>query len=140
MTQDNSDAQFYTFRNNIPVLSTIALAFLSLKFVYLRFMPRVPTSESRVHLIPFIFVFSLAFVFGLHGANLLKIMLILSVNYGIAKIGKSSRPVPILTWVWNMGVLFAIERNEGFLFSQLSPSLEPLVRVQAFGGAVLFEG
>lgn len=54
-------------------------------------------------------------------------MFILTINYGIAKVGKASRLTPVLTWVFNMGVLFANERNEGYRFSSLSPSLEFLV-------------
>ncbi|EJD06915.1 MBOAT-domain-containing protein [Fomitiporia mediterranea MF3/22] len=128
---DNSDAQFKTFRNNLPLLALIAATFLIIKYMYLKLFLRSSISEdgTRLHLIPFSLSFSIIFLLGLHGASVLKIFFILTINYGIAKSCKSSRVTPWLTWIFNMGVLFAIERNSGFQFSSLSPSLESLDRI-----------
>ncbi|KAL5526721.1 GUP1 [Sanghuangporus sanghuang] len=126
--QDNSDAQFQTFRNNFPLLSLIAAFFLIIKYMYIRLFLRsnLSTDGTRLHLIPFIIGFSIVFLLSLHGASILKILFILSVNYGIAKVFGSSKANPLLTWIFNMGVLFAIERNNGFRFASLSPSLASL--------------
>ena len=112
------------------MLSVIAGVFLTVKYMYIRLFlrSRLPADGSRLHLIPFTLGFSIIFLLGLHGASTLKILFILSVNYGIAKFFGSSKANPVLTWLFNMGVLFAIERNNGFKFASLSPSLAYLVR------------
>ncbi|TFY56821.1 hypothetical protein EVJ58_g7407 [Rhodofomes roseus] len=61
---------------------------------------------------------------GLHGASVLKVLLILTGNYAIAKVTKGSKLNPLLTWIFNGVVLFANERNEGYRFAALHPSLE----------------
>jgi hypothetical protein len=63
----------------------------------------------------------------LHGASILKILLILSFNFAIAKCCGGSRLGPILTWVFNGAVLFANERHSGYLFHSIHPSLGSLV-------------
>ncbi|KAI5122746.1 hypothetical protein M0805_009831 [Coniferiporia weirii] len=129
---DNSDAQYRSFRNNLPLLAAIACTFLLLKSIYLKLFNRTRVSEHGMllHQLPFIFVFSMLFLLGLHGANALKIFFILCLNYTIGKFFKSSKLTPILTWVFNMGVLFAIERNSGYRFSSLSSSLAFLDSMQ----------
>lgn len=127
--QDNSDAQFRYFRNNIPVLTALASIFFVLKVLYQRIFVRSDLSKGdTLHRIPFLFLFSILLMLGLHGANILKIFLILTMNFGIAKVFGSSRINPLLTWVFNMGVLIAIERNSGYRFASISPALANLVR------------
>lgn len=114
----------------MPLLLLIAGTFLGLKVIYLRLYRTsyTPVIETRLHHIPFSFISSLLFLFGLHGANFIKIIIIMSINFGIAKSLKRSKLLPFITWGFNMAVLFAIERNSGYKFANLSSSLAFLVR------------
>ena len=119
--QDNSDTQYHMVRNNIPILTVLAILSLGVKFLLQKL-----TSIKRTS---FLFAFSIVFIFGLHGTNILKILFIMSINYLIAISLGSNKLNPVLTWFFNMGVLFAIEKNNGFSFSSISPVLAGLVRV-----------
>jgi len=122
---DNSDAQYRTFRNSIGLLTLIAGVFFLFKSAYwlLRGQPSSPTS-SRLHRIPFLVLFSIIFLAGLHGSNVLKIILIFYINYLIAKGLGTSKLSPPLTWLFNLCVLFATDRYNGFPYGSLHPSLE----------------
>ncbi|KAF9268566.1 MBOAT-domain-containing protein [Marasmius fiardii PR-910] len=129
---DNSDAQYRSFRNNIPVLTTIASVLLLAKY----FWQRVSQASARglrdtLHLLPFNLTCSLLFLAGLHGTSIIKILLILMVNYTIAKVCKSSKISPVLTWTFNGLVLFMNDRYHGYRFGDILPSLEIL---DAFSG------
>ena len=119
--QDNSDTQYHMVRNNIPILTVLAILSLGVKFLLQKL-----TSIKRTS---FLFAFSIVFIFGLHGTNILKIFFIMSINYLIAISLGSNKLNPVLTWFFNMGVLFAIEKNNGFSFSSISPVLAGLVRL-----------
>ncbi|TDL25763.1 MBOAT-domain-containing protein [Rickenella mellea] len=129
---DNSDAQYRSFRNNIPALTIISASFFGLQSIYARAARHAnpPLSDNILHRIPFLVTFSLLMVTGLHGASILKIMFILSINYSIAKVLGPSKINPVITWIFNMAVLFANERNSGYKFASLSPSLAYLDSVQ----------
>ena len=108
-------------RNNIPILTVLAILSLGVKLLLHKL-----TSIKRT---TFLFAFSIVFIFGLHGTNILKILFIMSINYLIAISLGSNKLNPVLTWFFNMGVLFAIEKNNGFSFSSISPVLAGLVRL-----------
>jgi len=72
--------------------------------------------------------FSALFLAGLHGTSIIKILLILTVNYTIAKLCRGSRLGPLLTWVFNGLVLFANEWYSGYRFGEILPALHLLVR------------
>ena len=119
--QDNSDTQYHMVRNNIPILTVLAILSLGVKFLLQKLTSIKQTT--------FLFAFSIVFIFGLHGTNILKILFIMSINYLIAISLGSNKLNPVLTWFFNMGVLFAIEKNNGFSFSSISPVLAGLVRL-----------
>lgn len=105
------------------------LAFLFSKFVYTRIAVRSFASPpNNMHLIPFLVVFAVLMLLGLHGLSIFKIILILGMNYRIAKLGRGQRWAPLASWVFNGLVLFANERYDGYPFALLHPSLAPLVR------------
>ncbi|KAF8333870.1 MBOAT, membrane-bound O-acyltransferase family-domain-containing protein [Amanita rubescens] len=105
---DNSDAQYHSFRNNLPLLALAVLGHLSAKFLYTRLTP----SKSTPNLIPFTLFFSILAITGLHGTNILKIGLILLLNYAIAKrTGNLKTLGPIITWTHAMGYHFASLSN-----------------------------
>jgi protein-cysteine N-palmitoyltransferase HHAT len=80
-----------------------------------------------MHHVPFLVIFSILMLTILHGASVLKIAVILTLNYAIARTCGSSKMGPALTWIFNGLVLFANERNEGYEFRTVHPSLETLV-------------
>jgi hypothetical protein len=61
------------------------------------------------------------------GANLLKILFILSLNYGIAKLFGGSRWNPLITWIFNLIVLIFNDQFGGYGFDIIHPSLAFLV-------------
>ncbi|KAI0729251.1 MBOAT-domain-containing protein [Fomitopsis betulina] len=125
---DNSDAQYRSFRDNLPPLILLISAFLGLKNIYNVALRRARhTQESgRSYIIPYLFVFAVLMLAGLHGTSILKVFVIVSINYAIAKKTKGSKLNPLLTWIFNGIILFANERNEGYRYAVLHPSLEIL--------------
>jgi protein-cysteine N-palmitoyltransferase HHAT len=127
--QDNSDAQYRSFRSNIPYLMILIGAFFSLKAVYTRSAARGFTPSNDVYLAPFLASFAVIMITVLHGTSALKILAILYTNYALASSLGGSRVAPVATWVFNGGVLYFNERYHGYRFGWLHPSLELLVRV-----------
>ncbi|KAF9223226.1 MBOAT-domain-containing protein [Gyrodon lividus] len=125
---DNSDAQYRAFRNNIPALAFLALIYVALKSLYtqsaIRSTSAVPTEKT--YLVPFTISFAILYLIGLHGTSTIKIFVILTTNYHIGKGFGGSRAGPFVTWIFNFLVLFSNERNEGYHFSSLHPSLAAL--------------
>jgi hypothetical protein len=65
---------------------------------------------------------------GLHGTSIVKIFIILTANFAIAKLGRGRKWALFVTWIFNGGILFANEWNSGYTFAALHPSLQMLVR------------
>jgi D-alanyl-lipoteichoic acid acyltransferase DltB (MBOAT superfamily) len=130
---DNSDTQYRSFRNNILSLSFLVLIFIALKYIYTRSVLRsAPSTPSdKLYLIPFFLLFSALYLTGLHGTSVFKIMSILTANYWVAKTSRGSRMGPLLTWIFNVLILFANETYGGYRYASFHPSLEVL---DAFGG------
>lgn len=103
-------------------------AFLGFKHVYNLALRRTRDTQqsSRSYLIPYIFLFAVIMLAGLHGTSIFKVFIIVSINYAIAKTTKGSKLNPFLTWVFNGVILFANEQNEGYRYAVLHPSLEIL--------------
>ena len=80
-------------------------------------------------LIPFRLVLSLIMVFVLHGTSTFKILLILSSNYYLAKTCRGSRLGPVLTWIFNLAVLFLNDYYNGYRYGEILPSLHILVKL-----------
>ncbi|KAF9061444.1 MBOAT, membrane-bound O-acyltransferase family-domain-containing protein [Rhodocollybia butyracea] len=120
---DISDSQYRSFRNNIPVLAGVAALFLILKHAWAMLYSMTQAPRDSLHLIPFNAVFSILFLLGLHGSSAIKVIAVISANYVIAKSCKSSRMAPILTWVFNFGLLFLNDRYNGYRFGAFIPSL-----------------
>lgn len=75
-------------------------------------------------------IFSFIFLSVIHGINLVKILIILSINYYISQNtkGKTAR---IAAWVFGISILFANELFEGYPFRKLFP---PLAFLDQYGG------
>ncbi|KAG6333034.1 hypothetical protein ID866_6058 [Astraeus odoratus] len=130
---DNSDRQYRAFRDNVPALSILALVYIALQSIYTRSTIRsTPAmSNDNTYLVPFVIIFSVLYLVGLHGTSTIKIFVILTANYCIGKYMRGSRLGPLFTWIFNIAILLANERNEGYSFSSLHPSL---VALDAFHG------
>lgn len=126
---DNSDAQYRSFRSNIPSLLALATVHIISGQLYTRIsrlfsndyktgLPGRPNTISRV---PFLLGFSLLMLAGLHGTSALKILIILAANYGVSMLR-----IPALTWVFNAAVLFTSNWYEGFHFGAVHGALASL--------------
>ena len=112
--------------------------FFALKYAYMRFVFRVSAPADNLHRPPFYILFSLFMLSILHGASILKVLCILSINYLIAKATGGTRLAIPATWLFNGGMLVANEWYEGYTFATLHPGLVFLVRpVSAFFVALL---
>ncbi|KAL5048263.1 hypothetical protein BDW71DRAFT_178248 [Aspergillus fruticulosus] len=131
---DNSDAQYSGFRDNIPYLLILLVAHPSLRRVYEYFTrtssaptannttPVVAAGDARAaRRIRFDCCFALVFIAALHGISAIKILVILYLNYKIAK-SLPRQYVPAATWSFGIGTLFANEFCGGY----------PLARVISF--------
>ncbi len=107
----------------------LVIVFLALKQAYLRVLQRVSRTRQTGHLnlVPFLLIFSTIMLSALHGTSILKIAVILSLNYAIAKACGGSKLGPLLGWVFNGAVLFANEWSEGYRFASIHPSLQSWV-------------
>ncbi|KAJ3969030.1 MBOAT, membrane-bound O-acyltransferase family-domain-containing protein [Lentinula raphanica] len=118
---DNSDSQYRSFRNNIPILCGVALLFMLLKYLWSKLSN---VSADNLHLIPFNVVLSTLFLLGLHGSSVVKLIAVISINYVITKACASSKLGPALVWAFNIGILFMNDRYNGYRFGSILPSLE----------------
>lgn len=74
--------------------------------------------------ISFDVLFAVAFLAALHGFSIFKVLAILYLNYLIAmKLPKSY--VPGVTWVFNVGILFANEFSRGYSYESIVGVLLP---------------
>jgi hypothetical protein len=83
--------------------------------------------SDNLHRVPFMAIFSVLLIIGLHGASSLKVLGILAVNYLLAKRVGGERLGPLILWVVNLAILFANELNDGYRFGSLHSSLAFLV-------------
>nr|GAT44387.1 predicted protein [Mycena chlorophos] len=122
---DNSDAQYRGFRDNFIPLLLGASAFVLAKLVRRRVHGQNPQEKGRddTYLLGFNFYAALIMVVALHGTSALKILPILVVNYFIAKGFGASKSGPILSWMWNVGVLFLNDWCSGYKFGKVVGSL-----------------
>ncbi|KAL4936103.1 MBOAT, membrane-bound O-acyltransferase family-domain-containing protein, partial [Aspergillus oleicola] len=126
-----SDAQYSGFRDNIPYLLILLVAHPSLRRVYEHFSRDSSANnvasitaagdDRAARRIRFDYYFALIFITALHGISAIKILAILYLNYRIAK-GFPRKYVPVATWTFTIGTLFANEFCGGY----------PLARVVKF--------
>ena len=63
--------------------------------------------------------FAIAFIVALHGTSAIKIFAVLCANYRIAT-SVSKSYVPLATWIFNVGLLFANEYFDGYHFANFA--------------------
>ncbi|KAK7522706.1 MBOAT, membrane-bound O-acyltransferase family-domain-containing protein [Phyllosticta citriasiana] len=135
---DNSDAQYSSFRDNIPYLFIVVILHPLLRRLYdylcradnYTQVRQTPPANNGFQLtqglsaeaaadarleqrVSFDFVFALVFVTALHGFSALKVFGILYLNYKIATT-MPKQYMPTVTWIFNVGILFANELFQGY--------------------------
>ncbi|CAG8447019.1 4285_t:CDS:10 [Funneliformis caledonium] len=124
--KDNSDAQFASFRDNYGALLLALISYLFLSHLYrIYFVPKSPAKLSTQPLrrTYFFLSFALIFLYILFGNSLFKILIILSINFLITMTLQGSKLNPIITWIFNLAVLFANERYDAYKFEWINESL-----------------
>lgn len=82
--------------------------------------PTPQIAEARLNQrASFDYTFALLFLIILHGFSALKVLVILYINYSIAK-SLPRRQVPWVTWLFNICTLFANELCEGYKFRRIA--------------------
>lgn len=139
---DNSDQQYAGFRDNLPYLFIVMALHPLLRRIFDAMHGQsasqaasaakavTPDSnhssaENRLNKrIIYDVSFSIMFLLALHGFSALKVLLILYINYSLATRLKKEH-VPVATWVFNIGILFANELGEGYPFAALGNTIAP---------------
>ncbi|OAQ30302.1 MBOAT-domain-containing protein [Linnemannia elongata AG-77] len=126
---DNSDGQWAGFRNNLPKLLIVVSIYIPLSHLFTSFfVPSKTTNSLKSPQQPlvrtyFFLAFSAIYLYFMYGNSILKIMLIVSTNYAIAKLGRNARWMPVATWAFNIAVLFLNEGYKGYNFSDFHEAL-----------------
>ena len=68
--------------------------------------------------------FSFLFLLALHGFSAPKVLLILYINYTLA-MSLRKEYVPVATWIFNIGILFANELGKGYPYSDMAKIILP---------------
>ncbi|KHN94564.1 Membrane bound O-acyl transferase, MBOAT [Metarhizium album ARSEF 1941] len=137
---DVSDAQYHTFRGNLPYLAALLIFHPLLR----KFWESVCSGSNRnrspqgsVRLeqrAVFDFMFALLFLVVLHGISAFKVLAILYMNF---QMGRKFPPkyVPIGTWIFNISILFANELCDGYQLRSVASHFSPPVKVGSTGQA-----
>jgi hypothetical protein len=138
--QDNTDAQYGGFRQNIPYLFIVVVLHPILRKAYDSFwradtytqvrsssaiggltMGLTPSAAADARMnqrVSFDLLFAAVFLAALHGFSAFKILAILYANYCIGT--KLPRQyVPAATWIFNVGTLFANEFSDGYSYANI---------------------
>ncbi|KAI0107877.1 MBOAT, membrane-bound O-acyltransferase family-domain-containing protein [Nemania sp. FL0031] len=131
---DATDTQYRTFRGNIPFLAALLILHPLLRRLYNVLVYRAntgnqasrPTLEEADQRLnqraSFDFGFAIIYLVALHGVSILKILGILYLNYQVATT-LPRKSVPVATWIFNIGILFANELCKGYKFKDIASVL-----------------
>lgn len=127
--QDITDPQYRTFRMNLPYMTALLIFHPLARKLYNSIFP-VPSARenngaARLNQrASFDFAFALLFLVALHGFSALKVLLILYTNYQLG-IVLPRKYVPLATWVFNIGILFANDLCNGYQFRSIASLVSP---------------
>ncbi|KTW30410.1 uncharacterized protein T551_01693 [Pneumocystis jirovecii RU7] len=117
---DNTDIQYATFRNNIPSLVFASVIHLSLGFFFDYFVKYFKVLKDNIRRRTlYNNIFSFIFLIILHGTSIIKIYIIACFSYSISYIFLNSRLNPILTWFFNIFILFLNDIYKGYSFGSI---------------------
>ena len=132
---DNSDAQYAGFRDNIPYLFLLVILHPLLRKAYEAALPSnnilktqgsaAASADARLRQrVGYDFVFALIYLCALNGFSTIKVLIILSINFLIAKKLPRNYIVP-MTWLFNITTLFANEICKGYPYTNIALSTFP---------------
>jgi protein-cysteine N-palmitoyltransferase HHAT len=133
IAQDNTDSQYHSFRQNLPYMGLLLAFHPLLRRVWNKAFPVPPSNggkrpaaeaaNARLNQrTSFDFTFALLFLVILHGFSAAKVLLILYLNYNLAK-RLPKHVVPAATWIVNISLLFANELCQGYHFKDIATFL-----------------
>lgn len=141
--QDNSDAQYATFRDNIPYMAIVLAIHPLLRKLYDRvYQVEVAGVQANGHTTKasnpqsfdadrrsqqrtsYDLYFALLFLTALHGVSIFKVLLILHINYNIGT-HLPKAWIPPATWIFNIAILFANELGHGYPLSDIVSKAMP---------------
>ena len=127
MRQDNSDNQYENVRDNLPILFAVLFLHAGLRRafdkLYFWGASQETTHQRLSRRVNFDLIFSFIFLGFLHGLSIFKMLFILTVNYVIAMKYAGTIANPILTWTFNIGMLFLNEMFQGYRYAHMLPWL-----------------
>ena len=95
---DLSDHQHRFFRNSMGMLSVVMALHTFISFLF------------KSHFKVFTSIFSIIFIFALHGVNAFKILFLVAINFAITKqFGKTNAGV-IGLWIWHISMILTMEQ------------------------------
>ncbi|XVF41014.1 hypothetical protein PTKIN_Ptkin01aG0246500 [Pterospermum kingtungense] len=110
---DVSDAQWRNFRANLPILTLVFALFTMLANICRK------SFRFRARGMSILWLFlSLIYLSYLHGACIIFILLITSVNFLLVKIFAHAKYFALLLWIFNLVFLFCNRVYEGYPFSK----------------------
>ena len=80
--------------------------------------------------------FGIVYLLVLNGSSAFKVFLIFYINYGIAT-QTPNQHVPAVTWIFNIGILFANELCRGYPYSQIAGLFPPWSTPESNWGSIL---
>ncbi|KAG8411550.1 glycerol transporter [Metarhizium acridum] len=135
---DISDAQYHTFRGNLPYLAALLIFHPLLRkcwesvYTGANGNGSLNGSSRLEQRALFDFTFALLFLVILHGISAFKVLIILYINFQIGR-KLPRRYVPIATWVFNISTLFANELCEGYHLRNVASHISPPVKAASTG-------
>lgn len=144
---DNSDEQYSTFRKNVPYMCLLLIFHPLLRSLYESLHPIADNplgafaeNHAEKHMsagaqhveadarlnrrVTYDVYFAALFLLALHGFSAFKILLILYINYTLATRVPVAY-VPTITWIFNIGILFANELSNGYPLGKLADTILP---------------
>lgn len=125
-----TDAQYFNFRQNLKYLALLLILHPLCRKAWNKFYRPLPvgktpadTAEARLEQrTSFDHFFALIFLAALHGFSMFKVLAILYLNYNIAT-SLPRKYVPVATWAFNIGILFANELGNGYHYRDIGAIL-----------------
>lgn len=114
--RDNSDFQYRSFRDYIPALVGIMGVYLVLSWVCTRRRPGFTPGGGAGYNARTLFLacFTAIFITALHGANTVKLLALLGINYALAHaVGGKAYLAPGALWTFNISALALVHWNDG---------------------------
>ncbi|KAL6494442.1 hypothetical protein OROGR_031242 [Orobanche gracilis] len=109
---DASDAQWRNFRGNLPILTMVFVIFTMIAHVIKTSFSLKAKGTSVVWIL-----ISLGYLFYLHGACIMFIIIIASANFCLVKIFGRTKYFSLVLWIFNLTFLVCNRIYEGYEFA-----------------------